>query len=381
MEQNEYVQPVGERERAAAMAWTRLAEGEDSAAVRLVKEVGYARALDMLEEAVTRPDDDVVGLAESSHVARWTSRFNRDQFAADREKIESIGGFIMPGDPAWPEDIEYLGDQSPLGLWYRGDLRALAGARIAIVGSRAATPYGVTVTQDLAWELADAQVTIVSGGAFGVDAAAHRGALAADGRTVAVFAGGLDRPYPAAHTRLFREILEAGGLLLSENPPGSTSLRHRFLGRNRIIAGISQATLVTEAPYRSGALSTARHALSIGREVGAVPGPITSPASQGCHRLLREGAQCITSASEAQEMIGYQSIEAEPLPGLRSGDAVAHDPYATRVLDALPVRKGAAIADIARIAGLSIGEAMGGLGVAELHHLARNDGGLWRRVT
>ncbi|MCI2002795.1 MAG: DNA-processing protein DprA, partial [Ancrocorticia sp.] len=292
-------------EKMAAMAWTRLAEGEDSAANRLVRAVGFHGALRLVEQASHGETAELA--AHGIDPARWVGRFDPTQFEKDRTTGESLGGFIWPGDPMWPPGFEYLGETAPLGLWYRGTLEALRRPRenaepddvpaLAIVGSRAASTYGVRIASAIASEASEAGVTIVSGGAIGIDAAAHRGALAVHGRTSVVFAGGLDRPYPVSHGSLFHSVLDSGGVLVSESPPGSSPLRHRFLARNRIIAALANATVVVEASYRSGALSTARHALTIGRSVGAVPGPVTSPSSVGCHRLLREGAICVTSAA------------------------------------------------------------------------------------
>ena len=377
-------------EREAAMAWTRIAEGEDTHAVRLVREYGYVGALGLVHEAT-----ESERVPERPEIERWVGRFNLQEFARDRQIGEELGGFLWPGDPRWPERLDHLGDTSPLGLWYRGNLDVLEDPAMAVVGSRAATTYGVKITHDMTCELADSGVAIVSGGAFGIDAAAHRGALTAHGHTAVVSAGGLDRPYPVAHSRLFREILDGGGLLLSENPPGSSSLRHRFLGRNRIIAALGHATVVVEAPFRSGALSTARHALSIGREVGAVPGPVNSPASAGCHRLLREGATCITTTEEARELLGFSlpdhvvrekatrgGVADQPhqtAVKLPLGNEPIRDPVAMRVLDALPVRRGASLDRITAVAGLSVAQTLKGLGILELARRAQNDGGLWKR--
>ena len=180
----------------------------------------------------------------------------------------------------------------PMVLWVVGSGRLddVADRAAAIVGTRAATAYGEYVAADLAAGLVGRDAAVVSGGAFGIDGAAHRAALAAEGLTVAVLAGGIDVPYPAGHASLLRRIAEEG-LLVSEYPPGVRPARHRFLTRNRLVAALAGATVVVEAGARSGAANTAAWARALGRSVCAVPGPVTSSASVGCHALLRSEAQ------------------------------------------------------------------------------------------
>lgn len=290
----------------------------------------------------------------------------------------------MPGDRKWPESLMDLDDKRPLGLWYHGDPEVLRRLSVAIVGSRDASQYGVRVATDFAYELAEAGIVVVSGGAFGIDTAAHGGALAAGSQTVVVLAGGVDRPYPKQNAGLFGDVLAAGGVLVSESPPGAQPLRHRFLSRNRIIAALGLATIVVEAPYRSGAISTAHHALEIGRQVGAVPGPISSPRSAGCHRLLRESATCVTSSNEVGELLGFDIMEPATHDGKNRGrrasrqltleldDPLAGHPLAVRVRDALPVRSPCTVQKIAATAGVSIAEAIRGLGLLEMEGVAQN---------
>ncbi|WP_182049243.1 DNA-processing protein DprA [Changpingibacter yushuensis] len=365
-------------ERRAAMIWTRLAEGEDHAAVQLVEKLGYAGALDWL---CTAMDSGNTAPAMRAHVERWANRVDEASFDRDRERIERIGGFMYPGDSRWPEQLNDLGMQRPLGLWFQGDRAALERVQLAMVGSRAATSYGTRMASEIAWGVTEREFGIVSGGAFGIDATAHAACVRAQGRTVVVFAGGVDKPYPTANAGLFGEVLATGGLFLSENPPGSAPLRHRFLGRNRIIAALAKACLVVEAPYRSGALSTARHALSIGRDVGAVPGPVTSPCSAGCHRLLREGAQCVTTTAEAIEMLGYEYGTSEqlglPIPAAHD-DPMSGDPVTVRVRDALPKMRPAPPPRIAQLAGVGLSATLSALGALEMAGVAEQVGGLWR---
>jgi DNA processing protein len=272
---------------------------------------------------------------------------------------------VLPGDSEWPSQLDDLGDAQPLLLWVRGsaDLRLACVNSVSMVGARAATGYGNHVAIEMAAALTDRGVGTVSGGAFGIDAAAHRGALAAGGTTVAVLAGGLDFGYPRGHGELFAAIA-AQGVLASECPPGRGPTRPGFLVRNRIIAALSRGTVVVEAALRSGALNTARHARDLCRHVMAVPGPVTSEQSAGCHELIRDyGAMCVTCATDVFEHISPPG--AGPLGGPRMGPATARDmldPVTTAVLEQVPVRGGRGPASIAVRAGVDLDTAMRCLG-------------------
>jgi DNA processing protein len=267
----------------------------------------------------------------------------------------------------------------PLALWVKGcgDLAGIGVRSVAIVGSRAATPYDEHVTADLAYGLGGRGVVIVSGGAYGIDAVAHRSALAGQGQTVVVSAGGLDRPYPVGNAFLFERAAESG-LVVSESPPGCAPQRHRFLTRNRLIAAFSTGTVVTEAAIRSGAANTAAHAFTIGRPVMAVPGPITSPMSVGCHALLRrepDAAQLVTSVDDVMAVVGSIG-EGLPVAGLGTvldGDLRAEldrlDPTARRVFDALPSRRPARPDELALRSGVSAVEVIRALPVLDLADL------------
>lgn len=210
--------------------------------------------------------------------------------------------FITPEDPRWPSKLNDL-SAMPIALVVKGSVDALHLPSLAIVGTRNPTNYGVRVAGDFAAGFVDREWAIVSGGAYGIDAAAHRGALVAEGVTVAVLAAGIDVNYPGGHARLFAEIAETGALV-TEVMPGVRAVPARFLTRNRLIAGLSQATLVVEAAFRSGSLRTARDAAELMRPVMAVPGPITSPTSEGCHRLIGErAAEVVTSVADALEFV------------------------------------------------------------------------------
>lgn len=216
--------------------------------------------------------------------------------------INTVSIFLTPEMPEWPDNLNDL-SAPPIGLVVKGDLSALCERSLAIVGTRNPTPYGVRVAGDFAAGFVDREWSIVSGGAYGIDSAAHKGALVAEGRTVAVLAAGIDVAYPAGNARLFAEIAE-NGALVSEVLPGAHAIPSRFLTRNRIIAALSQATLVVEAAFRSGSLRTARDAAELMRPVMAIPGPINAPTSEGCHRLIGErAAEIVTSVSDAVELI------------------------------------------------------------------------------
>lgn len=227
--------------------------------------------------------------------------------SVDTEKLvgllERVGAvFLTPQSPEWPMALNDL-SAIPFGLVVKGDLSALADRSLAIVGTRNPTPYGIRIAGDFAAGFVDREWSIVSGGAYGIDSAAHKGALIAEGRTIAVLAAGVDVAYPAGNARLFAEIAE-NGALVSEVLPGAHAIPSRFLTRNRLIAALSQATLVVEAAFRSGSLRTARDAAELMRPVMAIPGPINAPTSEGCHRLIGErAAEIVTSVADAVELI------------------------------------------------------------------------------
>lgn len=234
---------------------------------------------------------------------------------ADLARLEELGGrLVCPGDAEWPARLDDLGlgrgrddPGRPYALWLRGpvDLVAVAARSVAVVGSRAASGYGDHVARLLAGGLVDRGFAVVSGGAYGIDAAAHQAALTAGGVTIAVLASGVDVPYPLKNSALLSRISERG-LVISETPPGSRPYRHRFLSRNRLIAALTSGTVIVEAGLRSGALNTARHARRLGRPLMGVPGSVTSSQSAGVHVMLREHfeARLVTTAAEVIEEAG-----------------------------------------------------------------------------
>lgn len=336
-------------------------------------------------------DDPTVQRRLMSAAGRWALRAGRVDPEIDLTNLGRLGGrLVVPGDREWPTQIDDLGDETPFCLWVRGTVRvdeALAGA-VSIVGARASTDYGERIAAEMAAGLVDARRGTVSGGAYGIDAAVHRATLAMGGVTVAVLAGGVDRLYPAGNTALLRAVVDRGGLLLSEVPPGAVPSRVRFLRRNRLIAAAGRSTVVVEAAWRSGSLVTARLAAGLGRPVGAVPGPVTSAASAGSHRLMREGvAVCVTDVAEVLELTGAAGDGVAELAeqearrdesGARPDDGL--DDGAIATLDALPVRRPATVEALARSSGLAPHEVMSALGVLELRgQAARSEAG-WRRA-
>lgn len=207
---------------------------------------------------------------------------------------------ITPQDSDWPVQLERLVDP-PKQLWVKGDPRWLREAQVAIVGARAATAYGTQTAARLADNLTNEGYVITSGAAYGIDGAAHRGALAAEQPTIAVMACGVDRAYPSSHEQLLSQIARVG-CVVSEYEPGTTPSRTRFLERNRIIAGLSRGMVVVEASLRSGSMNAALNALAIHVPLMAVPGPVVSLQSEGCHDLIRQRkAQLVTSAQDVVE--------------------------------------------------------------------------------
>ena len=286
---------------------------------------------------------------------------------------------VCPADPQWPGRLDELGPARPYALWLRGqaDLREACLRSVSMVGSRAATGYGAHVAGEIAADLGERGWAVVSGGAYGIDAAAHRGALATGAVTIAVLACGVDYPYPAGHADLFADIA-AHGLVISEWPPGRQPARLRFLVRNRTIAALTCGTVIVEAGERSGALNTARHAAQLGKPLMAVPGPVTSAQSAGCHRIIREwGATCVTCADDIIEMLSPlgapETLSApagraagpQPEPAA-AGAAPSRDELDTdsaRVLDALPARGAAGTSTIAAEAGVDLDTVLRCLGL------------------
>lgn len=290
--------------------------------------------------------------ASRAKVAGLRLRAARARPIADLDAVTALGGrFLCPGDDEWPGQLDDLGDARPIGLWVRGtaNLRLWALRSVAVVGARACTEYGAHLATTLGAGLADRGWTVVSGAAYGVDGAAHRGALAADGATIAVMASGVDHPYPRGHTELIGRIAEQG-LVVAELPPGDHPTRSRFIQRNRVIAALTRGTVVVEAELRSGSLVTARRAQTLGRFTMGMPGPVTSGLSAGVHQLLRGEAAVVTDADEVIELVGSIGDLAPERQGqTRIRDLL--DPVATLVLEALPARGSADTGHLAQESG------------------------------
>jgi len=364
----------------ARLAWSRLAEPGDARAARLIETVGPSEALRAVVERSGRLGGTQVGDDVGSWLARYVPRLATLDPARDLASVRRLGGRVLaPDDDEWPAGVRDL-SVPPICLWVVGpaSLQPLGDRSVALVGARAATTYGEHVARDLGYGLAERGFAVVSGLAYGIDAASHRGALAAAGTSVAVVAGGLDRTYPRGNEALMRK-LAADGAVVSEVPPGSTPSRSRFLQRNRLIAAIAGGTVVVEAAWRSGSLSTARVAAGLGRPVAAVPGPTTSMTSAGCHALIRSGAAVlVTDAAEVAELVGRLGEDLAPEPSRSRTERDELDAVTRQVLDALPVRSGRPVGALCRTAGLDEASVVSALGRLQLRDLAERQGDGWR---
>ncbi|GAA3638495.1 DNA-processing protein DprA [Streptomyces chitinivorans] len=339
---------TGREERVARAALTRIGEPGDEAMNRWLDRYGAVETLKAFGS-----DSPLPGASRT----RWAGLRQRARGLdpeADLAAIGALGGrFVCPDDTEWPSQLDDLGDGRPVGLWVRGraSLRMWALRSVAVVGSRACTDYGAHMAATLGSSLASRGWTVVSGAAYGVDGAAHSGALAVEGATVAVLACGVDMAYPPGNGELIRRIGEQG-LLVAELPPGDHPTRSRFVLRNRVIAALTRGTVVVEAELRSGSLVTARRALGLGRLTMGVPGPVTSGLSAGVHQLLRGEGIVVTDAAEIVELVGAIG----ELAPERRGPMVPRDllsPEAARVLEALPARGALGIEAVARAAALA----------------------------
>lgn len=415
---------------------SRIIEPGDLLAGVVVEHLGCFEAHTLIRSEAAPPARLIQSVAEAAEaqglssrqrdlreaLLRWRTRISQADGVRDLTALRRLGGGILvPEDSRWPQQLRDLGPAGPVALWWRGESSSPAlplfpafHRMAAIVGSREITDYGGRITAELSETLTGRGFCILSGGAYGVDAAAHRAALRVWARgtegeeqpeeplipTIAVLAGGLDRFYPAGNESLLRGIAEAG-LLLSELPPGASPTKHRFLQRNRIIAALASATVVAEARWRSGAQNTAHHALTLGRPVGAVPGSVHSAASAGCHRLLRETpAELVRDAADlagmiagtlpmAQEERNHRSeriTAQEKLP--LSGTEASHPESSARpedslseadrlLLDALPKRRLSTPGKLSEVAGLPMPQVLGGLSRLERKGLARTVNGHW----
>ncbi|WAL64199.1 DNA-processing protein DprA [Amycolatopsis cynarae] len=369
-------------ERLARAYLVRVAEPPAPALAVFVAEVGPVDAADAVRKG-TCPQR----VAEETG-ARRELDLVRDDFAA----AGRLGArLVIPEDdewPAWPLLSLQLAHSRgiasaapPLGLWVRGESRLdeAAEAAVAIVGARAASGYGENVAGEFAYGLAARGHAVISGAAYGIDGAAHRGALAADGVTVAVLGCGLDAGYPAGHVVLLNKIAGQGGLVISEYPPGTPPARHRFLVRNRLIAALSEGTVVVEAGRRSGARNTATSAGVLGKVVMAVPGPVTSAVSVGCHDLIRDSAATLVgSIEDVVDVVGRLSAQTpdRAKPRARATDGLGAD--ALRVHESLERRRGKSAEQIATESGVPISRVRAVLPALELEGFAEHGESGWQ---
>ena len=396
--------------RAAIASLLRIGEPGDGLLKRLVDGIGPVAARAIIAavgRGETTAHDAVQGLvttgAEAAEhgqmpeaIDRWAVRAGEaGAVGNDLDKIARIGGrLVIPDDDEWPRMLDDLGPAAPLGLWVRGaaSLNTVLTRAVAVVGARAASSYGTKCASDLAWDLAARGITVVSGGAFGIDAAAHRAAVAREAPTVAFMAGGVDRFYPAANAELFEQILTTGAIV-SETAPGMTPMRHRFLLRNRLIAASAQVSVIVEAGWRSGALNTARHALELSRQVAAFPGSVYSASSAGAHRLVREHeAELVTCSDDVialmdddtPALFDAAAVGDAPHSGDRSPSSDPREALDERekiCLNALTVSKPLDVGTIASRAGLTIADALNSLTALDLAGLAaRRDTG-WVKLS
>jgi DNA processing protein len=380
-----------------ARAWlTRAVEPGSVLFARYVEDLGPVEAVRRLRS----------GSAPGALLSLVGARAAADRSVEDLLAAERCGArLVVPEDAEWPayplhslsvamsrepddprsQSPRTTATVPPVALWVRGAgrLDEVVDRSVAVVGSRASTAYGEHVAGEIAVGLGERGWTVISGGAYGIDGAAHRGALAAGGPTVAVLACGVDRVYPSGHGALFARIAD-GGLLVSEWPPGSAPHRHRFLVRNRLIAALTRGTVVVEAAARSGAQATAQRARRLGKEVMAVPGPVTSAMSVGCHELLRDqeaGARLVASAAHVLEAVGALGADLAPEPDRPATRRDGLSDVALRVLDACPVRSGVSPERLAAVSGCDVLDVLRVLPALELADLVEWTGTGWRLAT
>ena len=376
--------PTGEEVLLARAYLMRVAEPPALALRAFVDMVGPIEAATRVRAGRLPPNVD----------SETQSRRHLELAVEDLRSAEKVGArLLVPEDPDWPAwpllclaaatDRGLRGSGPPLGLWVRGaaPLADIFDRAVSVVGARAASGYGEHVAAEVGYGLAGAGMTVVSGAAYGIDGAAHRGALNAGGPTVAVLGCGIDIAYPAGHTSLL-DAIAANGLVLSEYPPGTNPARHRFLVRNRLIAALSGATVVVEAGVRSGARNTATTAAALGKVVLAVPGPVTSAMSVGCHDLVRTGAAMLAgTVPEIIEAVGPVGANLDPAAKTRRRSTDGLADQALRVHESLRREVGLSVEEVAVDSGVPLERVRALLPELELTgHAARQEDG-WRQAT
>jgi DNA processing protein len=363
-------------EPASLTLWNFVTEQGPVAAAELIRSDAAPESISVLTGARRATADPGADLDAAAHNgARLVVPESPDWPHLAFGALERVARqWLASGRPIRAAD-KYGGEPAPpLALWVKGngELSSLGLNSVAIVGARSASAYGEHVASLLGHGLAGRGFTVVSGGAYGIDAAAHRSALGGEGITVIVSAGGVDRPYPAGNARLYERAVERG-LVVSESPPGSAPQRHRFLSRNRLIAALSTGTVVVEAAARSGALNTAAHAVLLGRPLMVVPGPVTSAMSAGCHILLRRDdydAILVASPADVAAVVGgFEAPAGDEATEAATGADVRReildrlDPIARRVFDGLPARGWRTEDDVSARAGIPVIEVLRALPV------------------
>ncbi|MFE2655162.1 DNA-processing protein DprA [Nocardia sp. NPDC059091] len=317
---------LGFNERYGRVVLASLVDPGEPLTGWVVSQVGAAEAVRALTgdgpaPALNRVEADLWRAKQNPNVDARTVQ--DAMVAAERHGYTTL----IPGDPNYPTSLEDLGERAPLVLWAKGAESLLGthvGERATITGARASTAYGEQVASEVAAELARHEMVVVSGGAYGIDAAAHRAALAEGGHTIAVMAGGADRLYPRGNADMLDRIGDVG-LRISEAPLGAPPSRTRFLARARIEAALSGSTTIVEAGARSGSLVAAEQARRLGRPVGAVPGPVTSAASTGTNLLLRDGtARAVTNARDVTTLLDRAPTQNRESAGLAGPDSFRH---------------------------------------------------------
>ncbi len=383
-----------EEKRAARITLMRCADPEDSTVHHLIENFGPCLPAALLRGSVTldnralkdaiahsvESDTDSYLRSLNQKIQRWGKRASIATAEYEFEFATKIGAWVCtPEDADWPTGVNDYGYSAPYALWGRGDrerLRAYKESRsIAVVGSRDISAYGTSATQHIAGDLAANGLTVISGGAFGIDAAAHASALATGSSelpTIAFMAGGIDTLYPKHNESLLKQVID-NGLIFSEVALGQNPTRWRFLQRNRLIAGLARATVIVEARWRSGALNTAHHAMEIGRDVYAVPGSIFSPNSEGCHRLLNDNlARVLTHADQlVQDFVGDNLTHEQTTAFQLENPVHTLDNLngAERIIwDALPIRRTMSIEELCSVTGHCAKDVMKTL--ARLRHQA-----------
>ena len=389
---------IDDRELTALVVWSVLAEPGDGIAGRLVADLGAAVSLELVYRVRPFPSAaelrrDAAAVRDAVAAAyrgrgreplagvhagflRWQPRMDPVLIASVFSMAAaSAAELLTPADPQWSRGLAGLGPHAPLVLWALGNVELLRAfeTSVAMVGTRAATGYGNHVATEFAAGLAERGWTVVSGGAYGIDAASHRAALAAKGLTVAVMAGGLHSFYPVGNSELIARVAREG-LVLAEVPFGTPPTPFRFLARNRMIAAMTSAVVVVEAGSRSGSINTANHAVDLERPIGVVPGPITSPSSAGCHEILKtKPSELVASVDDIVRLAKGSFSDPEPL-------ADPEDPRYMRVVAALHSRSARSVATVAQKAGIGEGEVAGLLGVLLLDGIVRKTDAGWVSV-